>query len=97
MSKFFINRPIVAMVIAIFTVIVGAVVALGLPVALFPQIAPPEVQKRSYSDAVHFHWCPHAELFPVNRIKRDLKLSAYRGDLPGFLTCLLLLISNVPA
>src|ERR1041385_2989663 len=44
MSKFFINRPIVAMVIAIFTVIVGAVEILGLPVAQFPQIAPPEVQ-----------------------------------------------------
>jgi hydrophobic/amphiphilic exporter-1 (mainly G- bacteria), HAE1 family len=44
MSKFFINRPIVAIVIAIFTVIVGAVVVLQLPVALFPQIAPPEVQ-----------------------------------------------------
>src|SRR5512133_2845798 len=44
MSKFFINRPIVAMVIAIFTVIVGAVAVLGLPVAQFPQIAPPEIQ-----------------------------------------------------
>src|SRR6478609_3410387 len=44
MSKFFINRPIVAMVIAIFTVIVGAVEVLGLPIAQFPQIAPPEVQ-----------------------------------------------------
>jgi hydrophobic/amphiphilic exporter-1 (mainly G- bacteria), HAE1 family len=44
MSKFFINRPIVAMVIAIFTVIVGAVVVAGLPVAQFPAIAPPEVQ-----------------------------------------------------
>src|SRR5215469_13065 len=44
MSKFFINRPIVAMVIAILTVIVGAVVVAGLPVAQFPQIAPPEVQ-----------------------------------------------------
>src|SRR5262252_8160290 len=44
MSKFFINRPIVAMVIAILTVIVGAVALVGLPVALFPQIAPPEVQ-----------------------------------------------------
>src|SRR5882724_11911290 len=44
MSKFFINRPIVAMVIAIFTVIVGAVAVAGLPVAQFPQIAPPEVQ-----------------------------------------------------
>jgi HAE1 family hydrophobic/amphiphilic exporter-1 len=44
MSKFFINRPIVAMVIAILTVIVGAVVILSLPVAQFPAIAPPEVQ-----------------------------------------------------
>jgi len=44
MSKFFINRPIVAMVIAIITVIVGAVVVLGLPVAQFPAIAPPDIQ-----------------------------------------------------
>jgi len=44
MSRFFINRPIVAIVIAILTVIVGAVVLAGLPVSQFPAIAPPEVQ-----------------------------------------------------
>ncbi len=44
MSKFFINRPIVAIVIAILTVIVGAVAYVRLPVAQFPKIAPPEVQ-----------------------------------------------------
>ena len=44
MSKFFINRPIVAMVIAIVTVIVGAVTVISLPVAQFPNIAPPEIQ-----------------------------------------------------
>jgi HAE1 family hydrophobic/amphiphilic exporter-1 len=44
MSKFFINRPIVAIVIAILTVIVGVVVMAGLPVSQFPAIAPPEVQ-----------------------------------------------------
>src|SRR5690242_19009880 len=44
MSKFFIRRPIVAMVISILMVIVGVVAIAGLPVALFPQIAPPEVQ-----------------------------------------------------
>src|SRR2546422_523116 len=44
MSRFFINRPIVAMVIAILTVIVGAVAIAALPVAQFPQIAPPEIQ-----------------------------------------------------
>jgi len=44
MSKFFIRRPIVAIVIAIITVIVGAVSVVSLPVAQFPAIAPPEVQ-----------------------------------------------------
>src|SRR5258708_22422476 len=44
MSKFFIDRPIVAMVIAILTVIVGAVTITSLPVAQFPNIVPPEIQ-----------------------------------------------------
>ena len=44
MSQFFINRPIVAMVIAILTVVVGIVSALTLPVAQFPAIVPPEIQ-----------------------------------------------------
>jgi hydrophobic/amphiphilic exporter-1 (mainly G- bacteria), HAE1 family len=44
MSKFFINRPIVAIVISIVMVIVGAITILALPVAQFPSIAPPEVQ-----------------------------------------------------
>ncbi len=44
MSKFFINRPIVAMVVSILMVIVGAVTITSLPVALFPNIVPPEVQ-----------------------------------------------------
>jgi len=44
MSRFFINRPIVAMVIAVLTVIIGVVVLVGLPVAQFPQIAPPDIQ-----------------------------------------------------
>src|ERR1700735_5056483 len=44
MSKFFINRPIVAMVISIVLVIVGSITILALPVAQFPNIAPPEIQ-----------------------------------------------------
>jgi len=47
MSKFFIQRPIVAMVISILIVIIGAVVVAQLPVSQFPQIAPPEVQIRA--------------------------------------------------
>jgi HAE1 family hydrophobic/amphiphilic exporter-1 len=43
MSKFFINRPIVAMVIAILTVILGVIALVTLPVAQYPEIVPPEV------------------------------------------------------
>jgi len=44
MAKFFINRPIVAMVIAIITVIIGLVCLVGLPVSQFPNIVPPQIQ-----------------------------------------------------
>src|SRR5580658_5827429 len=44
MSNFFIKRPIVAMVIAILMVIVGAVSIARLPVSQFPDIVPPEIQ-----------------------------------------------------
>jgi HAE1 family hydrophobic/amphiphilic exporter-1 len=44
MAKFFINRPIVAMVISIIMVIVGIVSMIQLPIAQFPNIAPPEIQ-----------------------------------------------------
>ena len=52
MSKFFINRPIVAIVIAILMVIVGAITIAALPVAQFPNIAPPEIRlQASYTGA----------------------------------------------
>ena len=43
MAKFFINRPIVAMVISILMVIAGVVVMVQLPIAQYPNIAPPEI------------------------------------------------------
>jgi HAE1 family hydrophobic/amphiphilic exporter-1 len=44
MANFFIRRPIVAIVIAILTVIVGVITIVTLPIAQFPQIAPPEIR-----------------------------------------------------
>src|ERR1700716_4195864 len=43
MASFFIRRPIVAIVIAILSVIVGAITIALLPIAQFPNIAPPEI------------------------------------------------------
>ncbi|MBS1227921.1 MAG: transporter, hydrophobe/amphiphile efflux family [Proteobacteria bacterium] len=47
MSKFFINRPIVAMVISILMTIIGLVAMSGLPIAQFPNIVPPEIKVNS--------------------------------------------------
>ena len=44
MSKFFINRPIVAIVISILMIIAGVVSMLSLPTAQFPNIADPQIQ-----------------------------------------------------
>src|SRR4030095_119452 len=44
MSRFFVNRPIVAMVISIITVMLGLVAMGGLPVAPYPDIVPPMIQ-----------------------------------------------------
>ena len=43
-SKFFIERPILANVIAIVTMLIGVVALLALPVAQYPEITPPTVQ-----------------------------------------------------
>ena len=52
MNNFFVQRPIVAMVIAIVTVIVGIVSFIGLPIEQYPNITPPVVEVRgSYTGA----------------------------------------------
>ncbi len=47
MAAFFINRPVVAIVISIITVIFGLVSMFGLPIAQFPSIVPPQVQVKA--------------------------------------------------
>jgi len=44
MSAFFVRRPIVAIVIAILMTLIGVVSLVRLPVAQFPDIAPPAIQ-----------------------------------------------------
>ncbi|MCA1767671.1 MAG: efflux RND transporter permease subunit, partial [Idiomarina sp.] len=44
MAKFFINRPIFAWVIALLTMMAGAIAMLQLPIAQYPTIAPPAVE-----------------------------------------------------
>ncbi|PYR45145.1 MAG: hydrophobe/amphiphile efflux-1 family RND transporter [Acidobacteria bacterium] len=44
MARFFVNRPIVAMVLSIILVLLGVVAMRGLPIAQYPEIVPPMVQ-----------------------------------------------------
>ena len=43
-SKFFIDRPVLANVLAIVIVLIGGVAAFTLPIAQYPNIVPPTVR-----------------------------------------------------
>lgn len=43
MSRFFIDRPIFAWVIAIVIMVAGALSIVGLPISQYPSIAPPAI------------------------------------------------------
>ena len=44
MSKFFIERPVLANVLAIVLVLIGGVAVFNLPVSQYPNVVPPTVQ-----------------------------------------------------
>jgi multidrug efflux pump subunit AcrB len=44
MAKFFIDRPIFAIVVALLIMLAGGLSILTLPVEQYPQIAPPTIQ-----------------------------------------------------
>ena len=44
MARFFVNRPIVAIVLSIIMVLLGVVAMSRLPVAQYPEIVPPMIQ-----------------------------------------------------
>src|SRR6516225_6352838 len=52
MSEFFIRRPIVAMVISIFMVLLGVLTLRGVPISQYPDIVPPMIKiTANYSGA----------------------------------------------
>src|SRR5215510_6699865 len=44
MSRFFVNRPILATVISVAIVVIGLVALLALPIAQYPEVTPPTIQ-----------------------------------------------------
>ena len=70
MGNFFVRRPIVAMVIAIFMVIVGVVFLKGLPTEQYPNITPPVVEVRATytgANAVTDQWRGQYDLHEIHQ------------------------------
>ena len=65
MAKFFIHRPVFAIVISLIILIAGGLGIFTLPIAQYPQISPPTVEveinypgrKRRDRGAIHRHQC----------------------------------------
>src|SRR5215475_10057646 len=84
MSKFFINRPIVAIVISILLVVGGAVMVFRLPVAQFPEIAPPQIETTAMYTGADALTVEQSVATPidaqVNGAKRMIYMQAISGN-----------------
>src|SRR5579884_2241123 len=84
MSRFFIRRPIVAIVIAILFVVGGAVMVFRLPVAQFPEIAPPQIETTAMYTGADALTVEQSVATPidaqVNGAKRMIYMQAISGN-----------------
>src|ERR1700688_2078277 len=81
MANFFIRRPIVAIVISILTVIVGVITIVTLPVALFPNIAPPEIRLQATYPGADAQTLDQAVATPIEQQVSGVDNMAYMYSL----------------
>ena len=76
MSRFYIRRPIVAIVIAIITVIVGVVSMLTLPTAQYPNIVPPEIMVQATYPGADAKTLAQAVATPIEQVTESAPFGA---------------------
>lgn len=67
MARFFIDRPVLANVIALLTVILGLVALVGLPVAQYPNVVPPSVQVTARYPGANAETIVHDVALPIEQ------------------------------
>src|ERR1700689_2946340 len=83
MAKFFIRRPIVAIVIAILTVIVGIVSMLTLPTAQYPDIVPPEIMVQATYPGADSKTLAEAVATPIEQQMNGVDNMIYMDSVSG--------------
>jgi len=67
MGNTFVRRPVLAVVISIFLVLLGGIALVGLPVTLFPSVAPPEVNVTVEYTGANAETVAKAAIVPLER------------------------------
>ena len=83
MSKFFIERPILANVIAIVTILLGAVCLYGLPVAQYPEITPPTIQVSTTYTGANAETVADTVGIPIEQAINGVENSIYMSSTSG--------------
>src|SRR5438874_8215178 len=82
-SKFFIERPVLANVLAILMVVIGAVALYGLPVSQYPDVVPPTVQVTTRYPGASARTVIDAVALPieqqVNGVESMIYMQSYSG------------------
>jgi HAE1 family hydrophobic/amphiphilic exporter-1 len=82
MSKFFIGRPIVAIVIAVLMLIGGIVSILSLPTAQFPDIVPPEIVVKATYPGADAKTLEQSVITPIEQQVNGVDNMNYMNDNP---------------
>ena len=83
MARFFINRPIVAIVISIVTVLGGLIALFGLPIEQFPDIVPPLIEIQTSSPGADAQTIEQSVATPIKQQMNGVEDMLYLQSVNG--------------